>query len=231
MRHPLGRFFADLVLENLRESKIRKHPRWGPIIDWVRMIDDTFLEWLHSDQDFNEFVQFLNGLHPTIQWTFEKEKDGTFNFLNVLIIRNQDSIETSVYRKPSAADRYIHYTSSQAWQEKVSAMKTLRHRAEEYCSSEDLKLKELSHLFQVFLENGYPSHIVHRYLYQPMKTIPPIHPIDEGDNITPPPTTDFAKSFYAPYHPSAHRLFYTLRQKFNIPTIYKKTPTPREFLD
>ena len=95
MGHPLGRFFADLVLENLIESEIKKHPRWGPIIDWVRMIDDTFLEWLHSDQDFTEFVQFLNGLHPTIQWTFEKEKDGTFNFLDVLIIRNQDSLHSN----------------------------------------------------------------------------------------------------------------------------------------
>ena len=84
-------------------------------------------------------------------------------------------------------------------------------------------------MFQVFLDNGYPGHIVHRYLYQPTKTNPPIHPNDEEGNITPPPPTDFTKSFYAPYHPSAHRLFHTLRHKFNIPTIYKKTPTLENF--
>jgi hypothetical protein len=225
----LGRFFADLVLENLVEAKIRKHPRWGPIMDWVRMIYDTFLEWLHSDQDFTDFLQFLNDIHPLSNGPLKKRKMVTSFFWDVLIIRTQDSIETSVYRKPSVADRYIHYTSSQAWQEKVSAMKTLRHRAEEYCSTDQLRFTELTHLFQVFMDNGYPDHIAHRYLFQPLKTNLPNHPTDNEDNSTPSPPTNFTKSFYAPYHPSANRLFHTLRTKFNIPTIYKKTQTLESF--
>ena len=45
MGGPLSRLLADLVMENNIEAKIAAHPRWGPIWDWVRRIDDTLSVW------------------------------------------------------------------------------------------------------------------------------------------------------------------------------------------
>jgi hypothetical protein len=156
MGGPLSTFFADLVIENRIESKIASHPIWGPACDWVRKADDTFLVWKLSIEELHAFHQFLNSLHPTIQWTMQIEDDGKMPFLDILVIKTSSNLETTVYRKPSASDRYTHFTSSQAWREKIIVITTLRKRAEAYCSNNELKQKELQHLESTFHSNGYP---------------------------------------------------------------------------
>ena len=115
MGGPLSGRLADLVLENLFEAKIRAHPKWGPLVDWVRKADDTFFEWTEPLELLDEFYANLNTLHPTIKWILKVEKDNKTPFLDILILRIDNQIQTAVYRKRTASDRYIHYTSSQAW--------------------------------------------------------------------------------------------------------------------
>ena len=100
---PLSRLLADLVLEDL-ESKIRMNRKWKHKWDWVRYIDDTYMCWEYSLEELQEFIQFLNSLHPKIKWTSEVEKDNKISFLDILIIRNGESNDTTVYRKESASD-------------------------------------------------------------------------------------------------------------------------------
>ena len=69
-------------------------------------------------------------------------------------------------QQQSATDRYIHFTSSQAWKEKASAIRTLKARALEYSSDQALLAEELNHLLMVFIKNGYPENTVRRILYQ-----------------------------------------------------------------
>ena len=53
-------------------------------------------------------MSVLNGFHPSIQFTNETESNNRLSFLDALIIRNGQSIETRVYRKPTNTDIYIH---------------------------------------------------------------------------------------------------------------------------
>ena len=147
MGGPLSRLLADLVIENKIEAKIATHPKWGPIWDWVRLIDDTLSVW-ESEETFLEFFEYLNTLHESIKWTNEVEKDNMIPIFDILIIRTDSGYATTVYRKPAASDRYIHYTSAQAWKEKASAIRTLKSRAHEYCSNEELLATELAHLLK-----------------------------------------------------------------------------------
>ena len=123
----------------------------------------------------------------------------------------------TVYRKSSASDRYIHYTSWQPWKEKAGAIRTLKNRAHTYCSDEYLLAEELSYLLGGFLKNGYPEKVVYRILYEEMKTT---KQQQQGDKAT-----DFANVFYVPYHSRAKRLYNILREQFGITTIFKKTTT------
>jgi hypothetical protein len=134
---------------------------WGPIWGWVRLIDDTLSVW-ESKEKFLEFFEFLNTLHPGIKWTNETEEAGKIAIFDILNIR-------TVNRKHSASDRYIHYSSAQAWKEKSSAIRTLKSRAIEYCSDEYLLAEELNHLLEVFIQNGYPERTVWTMLYQENK--------------------------------------------------------------
>ena len=220
MGGPLSGLLADLVLENLFEAKIRTHPKWGPLVDWVRKADDTFFEWTESLELLDEFHAYLNTLHPTIKWKVEVEKDNQIPFLDILILRIGNQIQTTVYRKPTSSDRYIHYTSSQAWKEKTSAIKTLRYRAEIYCSTPTLKQNELLHLLTVFQQNAYPHHLVYRLLFS---QIPEQNETNLEETVEDPPVENLSNFFYAPYHPAAAKLFQKLKKNFNINTVYKKT--------
>ena len=181
------------------------------------MIDDTLSGW-ESEEEFDEFFEFLNTLHPGIKWTCEKEENGKLAIFDIQLIRDGKNLETTVYRKTSASDRYIHYTSWQAWKEKVGAIRTLKSRAHTYCSNEQLLADELTHLLEVFIQNGYPEKLVHRVLYKETKG-------NEMTQQTQKEPIDFNNSFYVPFHNRAKKLYDILLKKFGISTVFKKTQT------
>ena len=86
----------------------------------------------------------------------------------------------------------IHFTSSQAWKEKTSAIRTLKARALEYCSDQTLLAEKLNHLKMVFIKNGYPENTVWRILYQESR---------EKKNYE----LEFDKALFVPYHPTEKR--------------------------
>ena len=117
MGGPLSRLLADLIIENKIEAKIAQHPVWSHEWDWVRLIDDALSVW-ESEERFLQFFEYLNTLHENVKWTCETEKDKHLAIFDILIIRTDAGYSTTVYRKSSASDRYIHFTSAQAWKEK-----------------------------------------------------------------------------------------------------------------
>ena len=84
-----------------------------------------------------------------------REKDGSFT--------------TSVYRKATHTDRYLHFRSNHLTKDKLSGINTLRYRAEHYCSNKELLRAELKHLEQVFIENDFPEILVRKCLYSKKK--------------------------------------------------------------
>ena len=155
----------------------------------------------------------------------EKEKDKQFHVFDISHIRNGSQVETTVYRKPSASDRYLHFTSAQAWHEKTAAIHTLTLRALNYCSTKELLDEELAYITQVFLDNGFPLASIQQIIN--MKT----HKAEAKDPLLLEETSeeevpiDYSKCFYAPYHHQARKMFEVLKRKFNINSVYKKTTT------
>ena len=59
----------------------------------------------------NDVLNKLNGFHRNIQFTNELETNTKLAFLDVLLIRNKDTIETTIYRKPTKSDLYLNWKS------------------------------------------------------------------------------------------------------------------------
>ena len=87
---------------------------------WVRYVDDILCIWPHGVEHFNDFLDGLNCLIPTILLTPEWENldvntgKATLPFLDVLIYRSPAGISYSVFRKSSHVHSYIHYFSNHA---------------------------------------------------------------------------------------------------------------------
>ena len=116
---------------------------------------------IHPDND-PSLLQHLNNQHDRIQFTMETEKHQTLPFLDVTLNNSTDKITTSVFRKPTHTDQYIHYLSNHHPQIKRAIVATLTRRANSICDPAKLNA-ELDHLKRTFITlNAYPRQLVER---------------------------------------------------------------------
>ena len=107
-----------------------------------RYIDDTM--FILKRLEVDDFVEYLNSIHPAIKFTVEHEQDNpcwTFSFTKIQDV----SLSFSVYRKSTHTDQYLHFDSHQPLEHKLGVICTLKHRANTISSNQDSLEHELSH--------------------------------------------------------------------------------------
>ena len=160
MGSPLGTVLANIFMTELEETII---PNLQPyLLNWKRYVDDTHAYILPDKID--HVINTLNSFHPNIQFTYELEENGRIPFLDVLIIRsNNNTIETTVYRKETNTDIYINWFAHAPFEWKKSTLNTIVKRAQLICSTEKYLELEISHIKDVFCNlNSYPRKYVQR---------------------------------------------------------------------
>ena len=70
-------------------------------------------------------MTFLNGQHPNIKFTIEKEKNNQLPFLDILDDSSSNKLVTSVYRKPTYTGLLTNYNSFTSSNYKKGLIKTL----------------------------------------------------------------------------------------------------------
>ena len=107
MVSPLGPVLSGIFMveqENTLVPTFSNH-----LMSWKRYVDDT--NCFIKEDSIEHVMSILNDFHLFIQFTYETESSNRLLFLDVLIIRNGQSIETCVYRKLTNTDIYIHWNS------------------------------------------------------------------------------------------------------------------------
>ncbi len=96
----------------------------------------------------------------TLMDTLETEQLHQLPFLDITIQNSNNQLITSVYRKPTHTDHYIHHHSNHHPQIKRAIVSTLARCAKNICSPSNLQ-QEITHLKSTFITlNGYPRHLV-----------------------------------------------------------------------
>lgn len=83
---------------------------------WYRYVDDVLCLW-PCTEDLDAFLQSLNNLVPSINFTIELENYNKSPFLDCLVHREGNGLKFSIYRKPTNVFSYIHHYS--AHQDKI----------------------------------------------------------------------------------------------------------------
>jgi len=72
-------------------------------------VGDTLVIGKHGKNDHQIFLNRINNLGRTMNFTSEMESNDSFSFFNVLVGENGPAVFTTVYSKPTNSGRYIHY--------------------------------------------------------------------------------------------------------------------------
>jgi hypothetical protein len=111
--------------------------------------------YLDGKDDLQDFLQHLNNIHKSIEFTMKAEQDRTLPFLDVLVSRRLDgTLGHTVYRKLTHTDLYLHAKSEYHLEQKRAVLTTLIQCARILCDLDSLR-KETEHLRDTFQRNRY----------------------------------------------------------------------------
>ena len=104
MGSPLGPVLAGIFMVELERTilpALTKHMR-----PRKRYVDDT-ISYI-KEESIEHVLSKLNGYHDNKEFTYEIENNGKLLLLDVPIIRKDYEVETTVYRKSTNNDIYLH---------------------------------------------------------------------------------------------------------------------------
>ena len=157
MGSPISPIVANLYMEDLETKAIQSAQ--NPPSLWRRFVDDT-LTIMKSSQ-VESFLNHLNLIDHHIQFTKEESRpDGSMPFLDILITPKEDgSLNTTVYRKPTHTDLYLQWDSNHTITSKYNVVGTLHHGAQVICSNPEFCNKKKNtytkHSPDVTIQNGH----------------------------------------------------------------------------
>ena len=125
MGTPVSPVIANIYVEHFQSLAIPTSPT---LIKWqFRYVDDVHSA-TRKDQ-VNKLQEHLNSIDPHIKVTIELPGTDGPPFLDTLTKPTPNSIESTVYRKPTHRDRYLDYISNHPISAKLSVIHTFIHRA------------------------------------------------------------------------------------------------------
>ena len=154
--------------------------------------------------EIDAFHHHPNEQNTDIQFTREVEENGKLPFLDYLVSRDDKSLRTTVYRKPTHTDRLLDESSYNPTSHKATTIRTLTRRAQLVCNTTDSLSDENKYLNRVFSKNNYNEDFIQRNTHRPTTTT------EVNDNTTPTTTATI------PYIKGISENISGILQPFNI---------------
>ena len=227
MGSPISPIVANLFMEDLEIKALSTTPT--PPTLWKRFVDDTFIIIQRAHKE--TFLQHLNSIDENIHFTCEdSNEDGSIAFLDMLITPDVNGrLNTSVYRKETHTDQYLHWDSHHAITSKYSVVGTLFHRARTVSSTPVQLQKEEKHLYQSLRRCKYPDWAINRVKLKSHST----HlKKKKGNNNQPGPGNIRGPKPYivVPYHQGLSESYKNICKKYGIDVHLKGGHTIKDLL-
>ena len=209
MGSPVSIVVAEILMQNIEEQALATYSETLPL--WLRYVDDTITA-VHENK-IDEFHEHLNDQNTNIQFTKEIEENGKMPFLDCLVTRDNNTLRTTVYRKPTRNDRLLDQTILQSYNptsHKATTARTLTRREQIFCDSDDSLTDEIKHLNTVFTTNNYNTDFIERNTY--------IRPNDSSNN-------SYTTTATIPYIRGTSETIARIRRPYNIRVAHKPTFT------
>ena len=176
---------------------------------WLRKVDDTFTI---TKSNIEDTLMELNKIHPKIEFTAEQEEEGKIAFLDCTIYRNENKLETKVFKKATHTGQYTNFESNQPLGVKLSTIKTLTNRAKLISSKKSDFDEEINYIRNTMELNDFPRHIIDKTIKEILQPIPET----KNDN------QEYNTSMTIPYEKGISEKLCRKARKFNVSVKYCK---------
>ena len=103
MGFPVAVVVVEIFMQNIEEQALATYSKTCPL--WLRYVVDTITA-VHKNK-IHEAHEHLNKQNTSIQFTkdSEIEENGKILFLDCLLTRENKTLQTTIYKKPTHTDR------------------------------------------------------------------------------------------------------------------------------
>ena len=108
-------------------------------------------------------LKHLNKQDENVQFTVEHEANNTLPYLDMRLIREAQTITFDWYRKDTAPDRTLDYTSQHPHRTKMNVACNMIRRVLQL-SDTQFHHKNMKHVNKILIKNHYPRKLVDRLL-------------------------------------------------------------------
>ena len=159
MGSPLEPVTAGIFMVELERTLLPRLTEY--MTPWKRYVDDTIATIKLTSID--HILMIRNTFHKNINFTYELEINKKISFLDVFLIRKNDTLETTIYRRSTNNGVYLHWDSIAPKNLKRSTLCSILTRACKISSTKELLDEELKLIGREFIEiNGYPKWILNQ---------------------------------------------------------------------
>ncbi|XP_043922125.1 gap junction delta-4 protein [Protopterus annectens] len=169
--------YANMVLPFWETQTIFSSCFWDDVALYLRFLDDILIFWKGTKERFTEFESFLNTTTTFLSFT-SKMVDNHCEYLDILLYKNNDTLDTNIHRKKTHSNSYLHFDSCQPYHQRKNLVKGQMVRLSRIISEDVVFLDEMKILSSMFSDRGYPSELINNisneirikrnHVYQPI---------------------------------------------------------------
>ena len=101
--------FANIFMGKFEETFIYPNIQ-NLCILYLRYIDDLFLSWTGTKEQFKDFVMNLNNQYPSVKFSYQIS-DKSIDFLDTTVYIKNRRLHATIFTKPTDKQNYLHYKS------------------------------------------------------------------------------------------------------------------------
>lgn len=160
MGSPMAPNYANLFMGKFEQDFIYESNPFNQYLKvWYRYIDDIFFVWSGSEDELIVFHDYVNSRLPSIKFTLTYDCR-TLPFLDVLVKKLDNTIQTEIYRKETDRNSFLHYQSFHPPSLKRSLPYSQLLRVRRICSNDEDFERQAGELCQRFIDRGYTHNLV-----------------------------------------------------------------------
>ena len=129
-----------------------------------RFIDDLFFIFIGSESSIQKLEDLLNNLHPSIKFTLKYSRTNV-EYLDLMIyLDSERKLRTSLYRKPTDCQAYLHYNSHHPHHTKTGIIYSQALRFNRLIDNDEHLKQHLHILTKALLIQNYPLDTINEYI-------------------------------------------------------------------